>query len=159
YHSYSEMMDVLKEKNIQDVFARSGVAVDMRLPDEVLEKANADAQAYAKGVSLKNALNAELTTKQPPTEPIPELKTTGPKPQAKQPQKPGTNPQPPKVNPQAGGKPQPTVTPTKTEPKKPKAEPQPETKPTVLALLQMGKVTTFNDRPGKKYVVFKSQGD
>ena len=61
FHSYSEMQDVLREKNIKEVFTKYNVAVDLGVSDAVRDKTNKDAQDYAKGVSLKGAMQAELT--------------------------------------------------------------------------------------------------
>src|SRR5262249_8070457 len=48
-------------ENIKAVFAKYNVGVDLSVSDTVRDKTNKDAQDYAKGVSLKGAMQNELT--------------------------------------------------------------------------------------------------
>lgn len=67
FHSYGEMTHVLDERNIQKLFAKYNVNVDLTLPQGVLEQATKDAEDYARTTSVKSAMHEELKAKVKPT--------------------------------------------------------------------------------------------
>ena len=60
YHGFYEMTDVLKEPHIQKVFQDSGVELDLKWLDNIVDKASKDSQEYTKTLCLKKVVGSSL---------------------------------------------------------------------------------------------------
>lgn len=60
YHSLLEVTDVFRESNVQEVFSKFNVVLDLSWCNEVIEKASYDTQEYTKTLCLKKAVNTSL---------------------------------------------------------------------------------------------------
>lgn len=63
YHSYLEIVHVLQEDNIQQVFRAQGVTLDLTFADKVLENTFDDASDYAMMLCKRRAVQEELIDK------------------------------------------------------------------------------------------------
>ncbi len=60
FHSYGEMVEVLKEPAIQKVFADNNVSVDLKFPDAVMNKSYKITEDYTKTTCLKKGMMQEI---------------------------------------------------------------------------------------------------
>ena len=60
YHGFSEMVDILKEPHIQQIFEDNKVALDLNWMDNLVGKASKETQEYTKTLCIKNVVNSEL---------------------------------------------------------------------------------------------------
>lgn len=60
YHSYLEIVHVLEENNVFDVFSKNGLNLKLNFSDDVVEMAFNDAAEYSLMLAKKQAVNSEL---------------------------------------------------------------------------------------------------